>query len=231
MQEHPRVALHGAAHVAYQHQAPGLLLAFEPRQIEELAAVPQVSPRRPPKVYRRPSSGNPSSGPPLAELPLKLVHHPPGGVDLPGRELGEVLLAQDLTRAVGTCQVDAVAGSAVRLAVVRGPIARRRGRELRLPEAALLSDGPEVQRGQVVLGRPPEDVERLVEQRQVPVAVYQHRTQRLAKVALAADADYVERVHDVHHPGGVDVQPKAPEHSAEQEEIVQQVAAAVGRRR
>ena len=152
---------------------------------------------------------------------------PPGGVHLLHGEIGEILLAQDLSGAVRAGHVDVLAAAVPVFRVVRPSCTCRRRRNLGLPELALLADGAQVQRREPVLRRPPEGVERLLEQLHVPPAMHQDGPQGAAEIALPAYAHELQGGHRVQHPPRVHVKPKLLQYPAEQEQVMEEVAARV----
>ena len=152
----------------------------------------------------------PPSGLPHAQVPVQLRQHPSRLRHLVGCVLGEVLHPHHLARTVGPGEVDAVSLVPIfRLPHVAGVRvrARRRGSDLGLAIAALLAERAQVHRGPVVLGWSPEDVEGLVEKRQVLLPVYQQRAKGVAEVPFAPHAHGVQDIDDVQHAPGVHVQP------------------------
>ena len=133
---------------------------------------------------------------------------------------------QHLARAERAGEVDAVE-ALVRVGGFGGVVrlAARRGRPGGRPAvAALLAHRAQVHRRGAVLALTPEDVERLVEQREVVLAVHEQRPQRGAHVASAFEADVLQHTDGVQHPPDVYVEAEPPEQPSEEEEVAEDVA-------
>ena len=158
-EQQARVALHRAADVGeHDERAAACVRARAARPREDLAAVAQACAQRAAQVdrgARRPAgagaygrcASSPARGPGSARERASSSS---------ARELGEVLVAQDLLRAVGQRRPGAAA-ALLGGRVVRSPSARRRpaagaGRERRPPEPAPLAHAPQVERGRALAG-------------------------------------------------------------------------------
>ena len=227
VEQHPRVALHGAADVADDHQLAGLFLATAMPQLEQLAAVLRVVAERPTQVQRMPVPALQPSRAPCARVPRKRRHELPRLRHLRRRELREVLRLQHLASAERAGDVDAVAGLCAVLflapCVVRGLPKRRRSR-LHVAVAAFLAHGAQVHREGLVFALPPEDGEGLVEDRQVLPPVYQQRAKRVPHVPPSTETDVLQHVHRVEHAPRVHVEPQPSQQPAEQQQVQKDLA-------
>ena len=217
VQQHPRVAFHGAADVADHHQPARLLLAAARLQPHELAAVARVVAQRPAHVQPRPSPRFLAPRSPEAGVPSERGHQLARLQHLLRRELREVPRSQYLPCAERSREVYSVE-TLVRVGGLGGVVrlAARRGRPGGRPAiAALLAHRAQVHRRGAVLALPPEDVERLVEQGEVVLVVHEQRAQRGAHVAPAFEADVLEHADGVQHPSDVHVQAEPPEQPSE----------------
>src|ERR1041385_2137169 len=70
--------------------------------------------------------------------------------------------------------------------------------------------------------RAEEQIEGLVEDRQVLVPVHEQRAERRAHVGTAANADPLDRLDGIDHPLTVDVHAGRAQHAAEEEQVVNQ---------
>ena len=210
VQQHPAVALHGAAHVAQQDQRPPPGLAPPPRQVDQLAAVAHVGAHRAPQVDRRTAAGGPTLGAVLAELPVEVGQHPLGRRHLFLGELLEVLDVERVTVAVAQRRhpFHAVARLAARVVARRIRFRRRLGFVLGRPGAALLAHGAEVPGRPVAVRPPPEDAERLIEQRQVVDAVDQQAAERVVELRPPPDVHVGERRRDLARAPRLHVEPQ-----------------------
>src|SRR5262245_66685139 len=94
VQEHARIALHGAAHIAQQDEGSWLGAMATGRKRDDFAARPQASYQGTPDVDTRSSATNPSTSPALARNPVEPFESKAGARHLLRRELGEVFVSQ-----------------------------------------------------------------------------------------------------------------------------------------
>src|SRR5262245_64986999 len=94
VQEHARIALHGAAHIAQQDERSWFIAMATGRKRDDFAARPQASYQGTPDVDTRSSATNPSASPALARNPVEPFESKAGARHLLRRELGEVLGSQ-----------------------------------------------------------------------------------------------------------------------------------------
>ena len=227
LEQHTSVPLHRPAHVADQYKPTRGSLPPLRRQVYRLPAISETTPQRPSQIELPavPASPAPCSTP--SQVPLQLFDHRASLNKLVRRVFREALLAQHLPRAEGAGQVDPVDVLLGLVLTFVHAVRRRAGRgrpHLRLPETSLLAHRPQVHRRLRVLGLPPEDVERLVEQRQVVLSMNEQRSERRPKVAFLGETDVVDDGHGVKHPSDVNVHAQAAEEPPEQQQVVEDVS-------
>ena len=128
--------------------------------------------------------------------------------------------------AVGLGDLDAVLVADRGRLPVAAPAVGAGGRrpDLGLAVAPLLPQGAQVHGARRVLGLAPEDLEGLVKRRQVLLPVHQKGPEGFTEVTPAGDAHVFQRLGHVHHAPGVHVHARAPQDSAEEQQVVEEVA-------
>ena len=75
------------------------------------------------------------------------------------------------------------------------------------------------------MGRtPPKDLESVIEQRQILLAMRQQTAGGVAEILLAADGDGFRGPHQIQHIAGAEIHPQPPQSFPEQQQIGQDVA-------
>src|SRR5439155_1830747 len=134
--------------------------------IEDLSAVPEIPANGAAQIQQPPMSATESSCASFPHAPHDLRHQHFHRVELTGAEVAEVLVAQNLSLAVG--QSGLKDGRFVRTAGRRiddgcGLLPQWRRNDLRPAIAAAFPQRPEVERSQLTAAAAPEKFERLVE--------------------------------------------------------------------
>src|SRR5579884_2044818 len=223
-QEQAGVALHGAAHVAEQHQGAAPQAGAAVQQPHQLPAGADGLPGRAPEVHlavprrtqpaRAPLGHSPGC---LLEQPLHLLHLLPG-------EVLEVLLAEQLLGAVAR-------------AAGRHPLLLRGAGGLRLVQAQGLEPGPGPLRGQgkgtgaaghgpgaeARIGRRPEEVEGGLEQGQLVPAADKAGAERVAEGGPVADVDLAQRLGGGGQAPGTGVEPGVVQEARERRQAGQEI--------
>jgi hypothetical protein len=220
VQKEPRVALHRAADVGDDHERPRLSTRLATGPLEDLPTVAEAAAQGPSQIDAAVSAVALPSRDPLPEGPDEFGDHLPDFPDLALAQRSEVAGPEHLPLAVGLRDLEdepflGVLGKRLRVLLSREG---RRGDE-RFGLSATDAAAPYLQELPLPEGGLPEHLERLIEESDVVPSVDEEGARRVIDVRLHPDLNVLERLDEVDHPAGVDVEAEAAQHSAEEHEV------------
>ena len=223
VKQHARVTLHGAAHIAQQHERPELRTAATSGQDHDLAAAAKASRQRPTDVDAGTAAANPPARATLAWNPLEAVERKPRAPHLFRRELGEVLVSQpfDLTPGLKDAFRSLIARAFVGGTLLWSQEAGGRSRASRR-RARVADVGPfHRERVHVVT---PERVERLCKGCQLIVSLHKQRAAGMEDLISHIDVDVGQRFGELEDAANRYLEAKAAKDASKDDEVFDEMA-------
>ena len=223
VQEHARVALHRSADVAQQHERAAAHARRPPPELHHVAAGADAVGDRPSKIDSRAASSNPSPCPAFTRAPDETRQDGGRFGGFGARERGEILVGEAAEVAPG------LQSAWRRRRVVVRRVAPQRLADVVAREVVLEHDHgrPRLARlrcmsrlSPVVLA--PEGGEGDVEERNLFVAMDEQRAARVIDLAAFAEVHVPERIDDIEQATAMDVDARAPQEAAEDQQVIEE---------